>query len=170
MSGLSLGDCCLYQIVEWVRETVDLLLQDTASTSDSAVIEDSKLSDDSQLCRLWIVSHHIYNTIKRKALVNNAYDLDITGFSVPGKPGFIVAEGAIEATDEYWRLIRAMSWQKITLREREIFAGNASQAMQWRKFSDFKENVCSKAELVDCLTQLGLSNMLNVLFGMDFKD
>ena len=53
--------------------------------------------------RLWIYSHHIYNKEKRKCILEWAKELDLTGFSMPGKPGVVCVEGIQEHCEDYWQ-------------------------------------------------------------------
>merc|ERR1712176_1540576 len=57
--------------------------------------EEAGTSSDSpkRLIRLWIYSHHIYSMQKRKLILEWCRELALTGFSMPGKPGIVCAEG-----------------------------------------------------------------------------
>ena len=163
-------EACLYQIIEWIKDNMD----DVVETCQS-MCEVKEAVNNNMHChcfsRVWIVSHHIYNTTKRKDIITYAHQLNLNGFSMPGKPGFIVVEGRTEDVDEFWRRIRFMSWQKINIRETEkINDVDATTASQWCRFSSFQENVFSKAELVNLLTEKGLSHMFHSLFGIESKD
>ena len=66
-------------------------------------------------CRLWIYSHHIYSKTKRKIINDEARYGRLTGFVRPGKPGFICIEGFEDNCEAFWRKIRSLNWQKISL-------------------------------------------------------
>ena len=53
--------------------------------------------------RFWIFSHHIYSKTKRKCILEWSKEMNLKGFSLPGKPGVICAEGLQENCEEYWR-------------------------------------------------------------------
>nr|CAH0099536.1 unnamed protein product [Daphnia galeata] len=51
--------------------------------------------------RMWIHSHHIYSKSKMKNIEDWAKELNLTGFFLPGKPGFMCVEG-LEANCNIW--------------------------------------------------------------------
>ncbi len=53
--------------------------------------------------RFWIFSHHIYSKEKRKLILEWSRELKLSGFSLPGKPGVVCAEGETGNCEEYWR-------------------------------------------------------------------
>lgn len=57
-------------------------------TSSTWIIISGNLID-----QMWIYSHHIYSTRKRKMIQDLAHQLKLTGFCRPGKPGM---------THEFW--------------------------------------------------------------------
>ncbi|KFM27259.1 RWD domain-containing protein 2B [Auxenochlorella protothecoides] len=74
-------------------------------------------------CRLfWF--HHIKSLTKRKVIVQEAknlevYPLRIGGFSKPGFPGVIVAEGSLAALEGYTATLRALRWSAMAVRGEE---------------------------------------------------
>lgn len=52
-----------------------------------------KSEHDAQ-CRLWIYSHHIYSSKKRRTIGNLAHQLNLSGFCRPGKPGESIVQCA----------------------------------------------------------------------------
>lgn len=91
--------------------------------------------------RIWIYSHHIKSKRKRASIIENARDLHLTGFSLPGKPGIICVEGYQTDVQEFWRTIKAMKWQRIQIRLEETGEeGVGEEAMtRFRKFNKFEE-------------------------------
>jgi len=88
------------------------------SKNDSSAT-DAKSQTSSSCCRLWIHSHHIYNTKKRKFIMDQAKGLGLKGFSLPGKPGFVCVEGDEDNCDNFWEQVRRLTWQKISLIEKQ---------------------------------------------------
>jgi hypothetical protein len=66
-----------------------------------------------KLQREFVYFHHIYNKQKRRDIVGWGRELNLTGFSVVGKPGLVCAEGAEEDVREYLQRLRRLPWQKI---------------------------------------------------------
>lgn len=91
---------------------------------------------------MWIFSHHIYSTRKRKLIRDVTQELNLHGFVRPGKPGkphtnfdfnlvhnyniplhslttgFICVEGKGEDIEDFWRRIRHENWQRISVIDR----------------------------------------------------
>ena len=65
--------------------------------------------------RIWIYSHHIYSVNKRKNIVQWAKELELNGFSKPGKPGVICVEGTQENAQEYLSRLKSLNWQRLTV-------------------------------------------------------
>lgn len=98
------------------------------------------------LLRVSIWFHHIKNTEKRKNLVGWARQLNVGGFSKPGFPGVVIAEGLIADTREYVARIRALQWQAMQVRGEEIV--KCADCAAWRTDSgdsgDRKQSVEGK--------------------------
>ena len=60
--------------------------------------------------------HHIYSTEKRKYIVEWARELQLSGFSLPGKPGLICVEGAKADVQEYLARVKRLPWQRMQSR------------------------------------------------------
>ena len=74
--------------------------------SSSSQPTDTTVKTDQSCCRftrMWIYSHHIYNKVKRRNIVEWAKELGMTGFCMPGKPGIVCVEGLQENCDNYWQ-------------------------------------------------------------------
>ena len=61
---------------------------------------------------------------KRKLILEWSRELDLTGFSMPGKPGIVCVEGVESAVDEMWTRLRKLNWKRLTVKERKtIWSG-----------------------------------------------
>lgn len=95
-----LGDVCILNATDWVREHAssyvsrDVLTSPTTASSVQPV--------DLIVTRLWIYSHHIYSKWKRKNILEWTRELSLSGFSMPGKPGVVCVEGPQSACEEFW--------------------------------------------------------------------
>lgn len=65
------------------------------------------------LCRVWLLSHHIYDKVKRRKLLELCLEKSIGGFTLPGKPGVICLEGSPRDCAEAVAVIKSWNWQKI---------------------------------------------------------
>jgi hypothetical protein len=57
----------------------------------------------------------IYSLNKRKNIIEWAKDLQLNGFSKPGKPGVICVEGNHLNVLEYLTRLKSMNWQRLTV-------------------------------------------------------
>jgi len=115
--------------------------------------------EDNRNCRVWIHSHHIYNKHKRKFLVDTADQLSLSGFSCPGKPGFICVEGHEVDCDEYWARVRQLTWQKINLISKEV---NVKTAFPLTSFEELR---CDKSDFIKYLEQRSISAVIKNYLG-----
>lgn len=93
-----MGEACVLSAVDWLRDhTHEYLEQDDGRVKGAAQPVSAKT-----FTRLWIYSHHIYNKSKRKNILEWAKELQLTGFSMPGKPGVVCVEGLQDACEEFW--------------------------------------------------------------------
>lgn len=136
----------IFEIVQWIKENADAYIeqsiQDNAENNLRASSSLNSLrTGNVAFSRFWIYSHHIYNKEKRKTILHLAHELDLTGFSVPGKPGIICVEGDERNVENFWLSIRSMQWKKITLVHSETFPieGISNDLQQLRKFQKFEE-------------------------------
>ena len=96
------GSLCIGSVVEWVQENFPTYLS-TVVSGTSFVQE---LEEDKKTTRLWIHSHHIYSKAKIKNVEDWAKELNLTGFLLPGKPGFICVEGLEKHCNTWWQRVR----------------------------------------------------------------
>jgi len=99
-------------------------------------------------------------------LIRQARQLQLTGFSRPGKPGIICVEGDSENVQEFWRTIKALRWQKISVVRTE-------PRQRKRGFEDFseqlfnaEEGVMNMGQFIRFLEAHGFGYMKSELFGL----
>ncbi|TEA32435.1 hypothetical protein DBR06_SOUSAS4710066, partial [Sousa chinensis] len=172
-----LGDVCILNATEWVREHAsDYVSKDnTPSPVPGSTVQPVDLI----LTRLWIYSHHIYNKCKRKNILEWAKELSLSGFSMPGKPGIVCVEGPQSACEEFWSRLRKLNWKRILIRHREdiAFDGTNEEMERQRKFSVFEEKVFSVngargnhmdfGQLYQFLNAKGCGDVFQMLFGVE---
>ena len=80
---------------------------------------------------------------KRKPIVEWARELDLNGFSMPGKPGIVCVEGLESSVDEFWTRLRKLNWKRLAVKERETLTDDADNDFvdprRGRKFTEFEE-------------------------------
>ena len=89
----------------------------------------------------WIYVHHLYSGQKKKSLLAWGSELDVTGFTLPGKPGLIVIEGPKTAVQEFSHRCKSMNWQRITTKiiEETVVDPAVATMDDLRKFDGFAE-------------------------------
>lgn len=135
----------IYSIISWLQENLEKIMNDTPARTLPKLTDDPSTNTDSmiEMERLWIYSHHLKSSIKRQDILKLAHELNLTGFSKPGKPGIICVEGEKGNTQEFWKCIRQWAWQRITLRLSETKAKTQSKCQQFRRFEKFRETMGS---------------------------
>lgn len=131
---LEKGEICILSIIQWLQDFK--IPQQKSDTPVAAVVNKS---GSSMFTRLWIYSHHIYNKFKRRDLINWANELNLTGFSLPGKPGVICVEGDHDEVQEYWQRVHNLNWKKIAVKDEETFELDKRSTDDFRKFPKFEE-------------------------------
>lgn len=115
------GEVYVYQIYQWVLDNVanyDAVKHLNDREMDKS-INGSRVAANIKVERLWIYSHHLKSKHKRQELIHLARQLNLSGFSRPGKPGIVCVEGVMADVQEYWRTVRQWCWQKIQQRRSE---------------------------------------------------
>lgn len=159
----------VYQLLSWLQEKIEMLLLRPASELEQPVVAEEQTKG--VLERIWIYSHHIKSSAKRQELINQARQLQLSGFSRPGKPGIICVEGRPEHVQEYWRTIKALRWQKITLvkteqrQRKRIFENFSEQLFNASEAGD--EGVMNMGQFIKFLEAHGAGYMKSELFGLD---
>ncbi|XP_005375666.1 PREDICTED: RWD domain-containing protein 2B isoform X1 [Chinchilla lanigera] len=172
-----LGDVCILNAAEWVREHASGYVSRDVLSSPTP--ESTVQPVDLILTRLWIYSHHIYSKWKRKNILEWAKELSLSGFSMPGKPGVVCVEGPQSACEEFWSRLRKLNWKRILIRHREDipFDGTDDEMETQKKFSTFEEKVFSVnggrgnhmdfGQLYHFLTAQGCGDVFQMFFGVE---
>lgn len=160
----------IFQLLSWLQDQIEDLLKrpasDFAEPPQPEPQEEAPPPAAPHLERLWIYSHHIKSTAKRQELIRQARQLELTGFSRPGKPGIICVEGEPDNVQEFWRSIKALRWQKISVVRTE-------SRQRKRGFQDFseqlfnaEEGVMNMGQFIRFLEAHGVGYMKSELFGL----
>ncbi|XP_004675381.1 PREDICTED: RWD domain-containing protein 2B [Condylura cristata] len=172
-----LGDVCILNATEWVREHASEYVSRNATPAPTA--GNTVRPEDLILTRLWIYSHHIYNKCKRKNILEWAKELSLSGFSMPGKPGVVCVEGPQSACEEFWSRVRKLNWKRILIRHREDIPldGTDDEMESRRKFSNFEEKVFNVngargnhmdfGQLYQFLNSRGCGDVFQMFFGVE---
>lgn len=173
VNTLALEEQILLEIVMWLQENLATFLDKDSKDSVSNITKEDK-GDNDVLVSMWLYMHHIYSKHKRKDIQNWSRDHDLTGFSLPGKPGVVYIEGSEANVDSYFDLLKSLPWKSIKCRTR----ANISS----RVFGDFKElsfephgarNYHMDLGLFyNFLVENGIGHMFKEIFGVEgqFKD
>lgn len=95
------GSLYIGSVIEWVHEHFPTYLSSVESASISSIPE----TKDKKTTRMWIHSHHVYSKAKMKNIEDWAKELNLTGFLLPGKPGFICVEGLDKNCNIWWQRV-----------------------------------------------------------------
>lgn len=133
----------VYPIVVWLQDNIEKIIASAAKPTPAQKQSPEHENNDAsiEMERLWIYSHHLKSTQKRQDILKLSKELDLSGFSKPGKPGIICVEGAKENTQEFWKIIRQWAWQRITIRISETKSKPPSKCNQFRRFNQFRETL-----------------------------
>ncbi|EDW60478.1 RWD domain-containing protein 2A [Drosophila virilis] len=156
----------VYQLLSWLQDQIEaLILRPTSELERESAEEKPRTA---QLERLWIYSHHIKSSMKRQELIRQARQLELSGFSRPGKPGIICIEGEPEQVQEYWRSIKALRWQKISLVRTETCRKRRFENFTEQLFNaaDGEEGVINMGQFIKFLEAHGTGYMKSELFGL----
>ena len=164
----------MIEIIQWIQENIHRYIQvNEQSPKPTKSPLDSRESAHT-FSRVWIYSHHIYSTVKRKNILNWAEELKLTGFSLPGKPGVVFAEGSTGSVDEYYSRLKALNWKRLSCKLREDFGLVTFNAE--RKFLEFEEISFDPhghrdyhmdlGKFFQFLKNHGLEDKFHVLFGV----
>uniref|UniRef100_A0A182LYA1 RWD domain-containing protein n=1 Tax=Anopheles culicifacies TaxID=139723 RepID=A0A182LYA1_9DIPT len=112
----------VFQVVGWIQDNFTELLQTTGEKKEQQTAPSKRSGAANEPIvfeRLWIYSHHLKSKMKRQTIIKTARDLHLSGFSRPGKPAIICVEGQKRDTQEFWRTIKPLKWQKIQIKFNE---------------------------------------------------
>ncbi|KRX67476.1 RWD domain-containing protein 2B [Trichinella sp. T9] len=167
----------LYDIAQWICETKVPTDDESPVDEGSDVLETSEQPNESKVfCRYWIYSHHIYNKVKRRGMLELAKQLDLTGFCLPGKPGVVCVEGDRRDCIQFWKQVRKWTWKKISLKHVEE---EEDSSLFVRKFGTFEElNFATQPGsrhmdfglLYKFMVDHGCGDMFIFCFGMQGRD
>ncbi|XP_062564048.1 RWD domain-containing protein 2A [Armigeres subalbatus] len=142
----------VFQIVSWIQDNFEELTK-FDDPSKSLGQPSSNVSQSSRgvvFERLWIYSHHLKSKTKRQTILKTARDLDLSGFSRPGKPAIICVEGHQKDTQDFWRTIRPLKWQHIQLKlsELEQLESSSDDVLvdEKRRFQGFREELFTEVD------------------------
>lgn len=96
------GEVCVLSAVDWVKDNLQLFIKKSLSAAPTPRKDSASARPQDFFSRLWIYSHHIYNKMKRKNILEWSRELGLSGFSMPGKPGIVCVEGPQPACEEFW--------------------------------------------------------------------
>lgn len=96
------GEVCVLSAVDWVKDNLQLFIKKSLSAAPTPKKDFASAQPRDFFSRLWIYSHHIYNKVKRKNILEWSRELGLSGFSMPGKPGIVCVEGPQPACEEFW--------------------------------------------------------------------
>ncbi|XP_077992666.1 RWD domain-containing protein 2B-like [Glandiceps talaboti] len=140
LTSLERGELCINATIEWIQDNFKNYISHHPALLDERKTYTSRDDMSSIFSRLWIHSHHIYNIVKRKNIVEWANELGLSGFSLPGKPGIICVEGDSKMVSEFWSRIKRLNWKKITMKQRDDVAIEThSHIDKHRHFEKFEE-------------------------------
>ena len=175
IATLPLGEVCLLNIAEWVRDNVSSYCPITTPQSDTLKL-DSSGGDKRTFCRLWLYMHHIYSKTKRRNILDLADELELSGFCLPGKPGVVCVEGDESSTKHFYNILRRWNWKSISCRHRELVPECSDMSSQ-RQISGFqelelvthgpKQNHMDMGQFRVYLEDHGLGYMFSQLFGVE---
>ncbi|KRY19253.1 RWD domain-containing protein 2B, partial [Trichinella patagoniensis] len=167
----------LYDTAQWICETKVPTDDEAPVDEGSDVLETSEQPNESKVfCRYWIYSHHIYNKVKRRGMLELAKQLDLTGFCLPGKPGVVCVEGDRGDCIQFWKQVRKWTWKKISLKHVEE---EEDSSLFVRKFGTFEElNFATQPGsrhmdfglLYKFMVDHGCGDMFIFCFGMQGRD
>lgn len=179
------GEVCVLSAVDWVKDNLQLFISKNLSAAQTPKRETASPQSGEVFSRLWIYSHHIYNKTKRKNILEWSKELDLSGFSMPGKPGIVCVEGPQSACEEFWARVKVLTWKKIMIRHREDIPldhqGEDSTTVQsidsLRKFTGFEEamfdphgnrgNHMNLGQLYQFLNEKGCCDVFQMYFGVE---
>ncbi len=179
MACLEGGELCVGPVIEWLRENAEHYLQPSNAESKPPASPQKSKEDD--FSRMWIYSHHLYSKIKRKDILELSSDLNLTGFSLPGKPGVIVIEGYGSHVEDFWQRVRRWQWKRLVMKEKEDCKIVDQDIDSLRKFPNFEEKNFNARPgkgrsahmdmglLFQYLEEKGCGHIFHIFFGVDGK-
>ncbi|KAJ8368574.1 hypothetical protein SKAU_G00086020 [Synaphobranchus kaupii] len=176
------GEVCVLSAVEWVKDNAQLYM--TKNLAANALKKVSTVAQPVEVfTRLWIYSHHIYNKVKRKNILEWSSELGLSGFCMPGKPGVVCVEGPQASCEEFWARVKVLTWKRIMIRHREDIPLDSQSGTKeeivtsLRRFSGFDEamfdphgnrgNHMDLGQLYQFLNDKGCGDVFQLYFGIE---
>ncbi|KAJ8391462.1 hypothetical protein AAFF_G00089360 [Aldrovandia affinis] len=176
------GEVCVLSAVEWVKENAPLYITNNLAANSSKTVP-TLTQPVEGFTRLWIYSHHIYNKVKRKNILEWSGDLGLSGFCMPGKPGIVCVEGPQACCEEFWARVKVLTWKRIMIRHREDIpldsqTGSKEEILSSLcRFSGFEEtmfdphgnrgNHMDLGQLYQYLNDKGCADVFQLFFGIE---
>jgi len=104
----------LMDLVSWLQENIS-----NYYTVKEEIKNVENCSPDNEIYFMWLYMHHIYSKNKRKDIINWANELELTGFSLPGKPGVVYIEGTLVNVEDYFERLRRLNWKRLSCKVKE---------------------------------------------------
>lgn len=175
---LESGELCIVPAIQWLQENALKYADLCSSKCNNAVENSNTVEEHGKFVRMWMYMHHIYSKTKRKIILDWSSDYNLTGFSLPGKPGVVCIEGDETNVEEYYSRLRRLNWKKITCRHRQVGESNLSIDAQ-RVFKGFeelafdvhgtRESHMDMGQFFQYLQKHQLSEVFHILFGVEGK-
>jgi hypothetical protein len=171
-------DCSILCIIEWVRDNIEKFVNPHNKQSSPKNFKNNNKSPQSVerkviFARQWIYSHHIFSSEKRKFIVKLANDLNLTGFSMPGKPGIICTEGNLTNVNEYLSQLKSLNWKKLQSKEITLVDDEDVDDIIEKnsKFKNFEEKQFETKEeprtFYAFLKENNIEDVFNLYFGVE---
>lgn len=104
--NLNKGEVIISSLVFWLQDNAIKYFKESKIETNAEVSKSNQRNEPFN--RLWIYSHHIYNKVKRKQILDLAHEYELTGFCLSGKPGIICIEGYASDCEEWWQKVKSM--------------------------------------------------------------
>jgi hypothetical protein len=160
------------EFISWIQDHYNLFLPSGEQPSKTT---NEPTPKKTSYARLWIYSHHIYNTEKRRNIVQWANELHLNGFSLPGKPGIVCVEGQESDVDEYWTRLRKLTWKRLQMKEKELFDDLTKDHLRFNQFEELNSLLDNTGkgdfgQFHQYLQNRQLEKMFHLYFGFDGSD
>ncbi|KAK4994013.1 hypothetical protein LTR66_005874 [Elasticomyces elasticus] len=125
VESLDVGVEALDLLVTGFAELLPELLRERGRAVDTYAAgmhepKSQKNSAEPKIKRVVIWSHHLLSTSKRRDILAWSRELHLRGFSRPGHPGAVFAEGEEDAVDEFVRRLKELRWQALQVRDEVV--------------------------------------------------
>ncbi|KAI5203600.1 DUF1115-domain-containing protein [Aureobasidium subglaciale] len=111
-TGMEMVDLIVTLFTDYLPE----LTEDNSNANGDEDEDDGQHQHATKIKRVVIWSHHLLATSKRKDIQAWSKELSLSGYSRPGHPGSIFAEGDEDQIDEFIRRLKQLRWQALQVR------------------------------------------------------